>query len=67
MDSRIKANADSIKAAVAGGVTGILPGYGIEVDTTGEGGTTQPTVKVKVNEDSNIRATESGLDLVWLE
>ena len=67
MDSRIKANADSIKAAVAGGVTAIKPGYGIEVDTTGEGGTTQPTVKVKVNEDSNIRATESGLDLVWLE
>lgn len=67
MDSRIKANADSIKAAVAGGVTAIKPGYGIEVDTTGEGGTTQPTVKVKVNEDSNIRVTESGLDLVWLE
>ena len=67
MDSRIKANADSIKAAVAGGITAIKPGYGIEVDTTGEGGTTQPTVKVKVNEDSNIRATESGLDLVWLE
>lgn len=60
MDSRIK-------AAVAGGVTAIKPGYGIEVNTTGEGGTTQPTVKVKVNEDSNIRATESGLDLVWLE
>lgn len=67
MDSRIKANADSIKAAVAGGVTAIKPGYGIEVNTTGEGGPTQPTVKVKVNEDSNIRATESGLDLVWLE
>lgn len=67
MDSRIKANADSIKAAVAGGVTAIKPGDGIEVDTTGEGGTTQPTVKVKVNPDSNIRATESGLDLVWLE
>lgn len=67
MDSRIKDNADSIKAAVAGGVTAIKPGYGIEVNTTGEGGTTQHTVKVKVNEDSNIRATESGLDLVWLE
>lgn len=67
MDSRIKANADSIKAAVAGGVTAIKPGDGIEVNTTGEGGTTQPIVKVKVNEDSNIRATESGLDLVWLE
>ena len=67
MDSRIKANADSIKAAVAGGVTAIQPGYGIEVNTKGEGGTTQPIVKVKVNEDSNIRATESGLDLVWLE
>lgn len=67
MDSRIKANADSIKAAVAGGVTAIKPGDGIEVNTTGEGGTTQPTVKVKVNPDSNIRATESGLDLVWLE
>ena len=64
MDSRIKANADSIKTAVAGGVTAIKPGDGIEVNTTGEGGTTQPTVKVKVNEDSNIRATESGLDLV---
>ena len=67
MDSRIKANADSIKAAVAGGVTAIKKGYGIEVDTTGEGGTTQPIVSVKVNPDSNIRATESGLDLVWLE
>ena len=67
MDSRIKANADSIKAAVAGGVTAIKPGDGIEVDTTGEGGTTQPIVSVKVNPDSNIRATESGLDLVWLE
>lgn len=67
MDSRIKANADSIKAAVAGGVTAINPGDGIEVSTNGEGGTTQPIVKVKVNEDSNIRATESGLDLVWLE
>lgn len=67
MDSRIKANADSIKAAVAGGVTAIKPGDGIEVNTTGEGGTTQPIVKVKVNPDSNIRATESGLDLVWLE
>ena len=67
MDSRIKANADSIKAAVAGGVTAIKPGDGIEVNTTGEGGTTQPTVSVKVNPDSNIRATESGLDLVWLE
>lgn len=67
MDSRIKANADSIKAAVAGGVTAIKPGDGIEVNTTGEGGTTQPTVKVKVNPESNIRATESGLDLVWLE
>ena len=67
MDSRIKANADSIKAAVAGGVTAIKPGDGIEVNTNGEGGTTQPIVKVKVNEDSNIRATESGLDLVWLE
>ena len=67
MDSRIKANADSIKAAVAGGVTAIQPGDGIEVDTNGEGGTTQPTVSVKVNPDSNIRATESGLDLVWLE
>lgn len=67
MDSRIKANADSIKAAVAGGVTAIKPGNGIEVDTTGEGGTTQPIVSVKVNPDSNIRATESGLDLVWLE
>ena len=67
MDSRIKANADSIKAAVAGGVTAIKPGYGIEVNTNGEGGTTQPIVKVKVNPDSNIRATESGLDLVWLE
>ena len=49
MDSRIKANADSIKAAVAGGVTAIKKGYGIEVDTTGEGGTTQPIVSVKVN------------------
>lgn len=67
MDSRIKANADSIKAAVAGGVTAIKPGDGIEVNTTGEGGTTQPTVKVKVNPESNIRANESGLDLVWLE
>lgn len=67
MDSRIKANADSIKAAVAGGVTAIKKGDGIEVDTTGEGGTTQPTVSVKVNPESNIRATESGLDLVWLE
>lgn len=67
MDSRIKANADSIKAAVAGGVTAIKPGDGIKVDTTGEGGTTQPIVGVKVNPDSNIRATESGLDLVWLE
>ena len=67
MDSRIKANADSIKAAVASGVTEIKKGYGIEVDTTGEGGTTQPIVSVKVNPDSNIRATESGLDLVWLE
>lgn len=67
MDSRIKANADSIKAAVAGGVTAIKKGHGIEVDTTGEGGTTQPIVSVKVNPDSNIRATESGLDLVWLE
>ena len=67
MDSRIKANAESIKAAVAGGVTAIKPGDGIKVDTTGEGGTTQPTVSVKVNPDSNIRATESGLDLVWLE
>lgn len=67
MDSRIKANADSIKAAVAGGVTAIKPGDGIKVNTNGEGGTTQPIVSVKVNEDSNIRATESGLDLVWLE
>lgn len=67
MDSRIKANADSIKAAVAGGVTAIKKGYGIEVDTTGEGGTTQPTVSVKVNPESNIRVNESGLDLVWLE
>lgn len=67
MDSRIKANADSIKAAVAGGVTAIQPGDGIKVNTKGEGGTTQPIVSVKVNEDSNIRATESGLDLVWLE
>ena len=67
MDSRIKANADSIKTAVAGGVTAIKPGYGIEVNTNGEGGTTQPIVKVKVNPESNIRATESGLDLVWLE
>lgn len=67
MDSRIKANADSIKAAVAGGVTAIKPGDGIEVNTTGEGGTTQPTVKVKVNPESNIRVNESGLDLVWLE
>lgn len=67
MDSRIKANADSIKAAVAGGVTAIKPGKGIEVNTTGEGGTTQPIVSVKVNPDSNIRANESGLDLVWLE
>ena len=67
MDSRIKANADSIKSAVAGGVTAIKKGYGIEVNTTGEGGTTQPIVSVKVNPDSNIRATESGLDLVWLE
>lgn len=67
MDSRIKANADSIKAAVAGGVTAIQPGDGIKVNTTGEGGTTQPIVSVKVNPDSNIRATESGLDLVWLE
>ena len=67
MDSRIKANADSIKAAVAGGVTAIKKGDGIEVNTNGEGGTTQPIVSVKVNPDSNIRATESGLDLVWLE
>ena len=67
MDSRIKANADSIKAAVAGGVTAIKPGDGIKVDTAGEGGTTQPIVSVKVNPESNIRATESGLDLVWLE
>ncbi len=67
MDSRIKANADSIKAAVAGGVTSIKAGDGIIVDTAGEGGTTQPTVSVKANEDSNIRVTESGLDLVWLE
>ena len=67
MDSRIKANADSIKAAVAGGVTAIKPGDGIKVNTNGEGGTTQPIVSVKVNPDSNIRATESGLDLVWLE
>lgn len=67
MDSRIKANADSIKAAVAGGVTAIQPGDGIEVNTTGEGGTTQPIVSVKVNPESNIRANESGLDLVWLE
>ena len=67
MDSRIKANAKSIKAAVAGGVTAIKPGDGIKVNTAGEGGTTQPVVSVKVNEDSNIRATESGLDLVWLE
>ena len=67
MDSRIKANADSIKAAVAGGVTAIQPGDGIEVNTKGEGGTTQPIVSVKVNPESNIRATESGLDLVWLE
>lgn len=67
MDSRIKANADSIKTAVAGGVTAIKPGDGIEVNTKGEGGTTQPIVKVKVNPESNIRANESGLDLVWLE
>lgn len=67
MDSRIKANADSITAAVAGGVTAIKPGVGIKVDTTGEGGTTQPIVSVKENTDSNIRVTESGLDLVWLE
>lgn len=67
MDSRIKANADSIKAAVAGGVTSIKAGNGIIVDTAGEGGTTQHTVSVKANEDSNIRVTESGLDLVWLE
>lgn len=63
MDSRI----NSIKAAVAGGVAAIKPGYGIGVDTTGEDGTTQLIVSVKVNPDSNIRATESGLDLVWLE
>lgn len=67
MDSRIKANADSIKAAVAGGVTAIKQGKGIIVDTAGEGGTTQPIVSVKENTDSNIRVTESGLDLVWLE
>lgn len=67
MDSRIKANAESIKDAVAGGVTAIQPGDGIEVNTKGEDGTTQPIVSVKVNPDSNIRATESGLDLVWLE
>lgn len=67
MDSRIKANADSITAAVAGGVTAIKPGVGIKVDTTGEGGTTQHIVSVKENTDSNIRVTESGLDLVWLE
>ena len=67
MDSRIKANADSITAAVADGVTAIKPGVGIKVDTTGEGGTTKPIVSVKENTDSNIRVTESGLDLVWLE
>lgn len=60
MDSRIK-------AAVAGGVAEIKPGDGIKVDTNGKGGTTQPIVSVKVNPESNIRATESGLDLVWLE
>lgn len=64
MDSRIKANADSIKAGV---VTSIKAGNGIIVDTTGKGGTTQSTVSVKANKDSNIRVTESGLDLVWLE
>lgn len=67
MDARIKANASSISAAVAGGVTGIKAGSGIAVNTDGEGGTTQPTVSVVVADASNITVTDGKLDLVWLE
>lgn len=68
MDSRIKANAESIASAVAGGVTSITAGDGIAVDTTGEGGTTQPKVSVKVSANSNLTINAGGyLDLVWLE
>lgn len=68
MDSRIKANAESIASAVAGGVTSITAGDGIAVDTTGEGGTTQPKVSIKVSTDSNLTINAGGyLDLIWLE
>lgn len=68
MYAKIKSNTDSISAAVAGGVTAIDPGFGIEVDTESEGtSVTKPKVSVKVNTDSNLRVTEAGLDLVWLE
>lgn len=69
MYTKIKSNTESISAAVAGGVTAIAPGLGIDVDTKSEGtSVTKPKVSVKINPDSNLRVTEAGgLDLVWLE
>lgn len=63
LDSRIKTNAASISAAVAGGVTSITEGDFIKVDTTES--TTSPKVSLKIATDGNLKKNSDGeLDLV---
>lgn len=60
MNNRITANANSITAAVAGGVTAISAGNGIKVDATTA---TQPIVSVKAADSSAIQVTSDGVDV----
>lgn len=64
IDQRIKDINTSIDSALDGGVTGVLSGDGIYVDTSVSGKTT-PTVSVKVVSGSALRVGAAGLDLVW--
>lgn len=82
LDARITTNANSIEAAVAGGVVSIGAGDGISVDAsrktapvvsvhcseTGGLEATEAGVGIKISADSNFQINAAGnLDLVWLD
>lgn len=65
MDNRIAANATSIAAAVAGGVTSIVAGDGISVNSTNS---TQPVVSLKLDGNTNLKINENKeLSFIWIE
>lgn len=59
--AQLDALGDSIEAAVAGGVTSITAGNGINVDSSSK---TMPVVGLKIKSGSALTADEEGLDII---